>query len=289
MPAKKLIGKKTKLRRINVNEDITGKDIAQNFNGAMRNIAVEMIKTNENQPRQYFDPEKMDELVNSVKNTGIIQPVIIRIQGDEIYLVAGERRLRAAKEAGLAKIPAVITEGDPAHIALIENIQRENLRPVEEAEAMHQLMAERNYTQEELAKIVGKAKSTVSEILSLTRLPQQIKDEVRRAEHYPKRLLVEVVKKRSDDEMLSFFEHIKDNNLKSDAIRKISKAKKRTKKPHRRPVKIAIQRSKDLAEYIDSKLIVDELDDNEKESLVTNFEDLKTIISKYLDTLKSSN
>ncbi len=277
MSRKKLTGKSTKLFASSVSDEITNDDISQNIDGAMRNVGVDMIKNNPHQPRQHFDPEKMAELTQSVRESGVIQPVIVRFEGEDVYLVAGERRLRAARAAGLRKIPAILTEGDPAHIALIENIQRENLKPVEEAEAMNRLMDERGYTQEQLAKIVGKAKSTISEVLSLNRLPDAIKDEVRRAEHYPKRMLVEVVKQKKPEKMLSFFKRIKAADMTSDEVRDISRKQKRKRAmpPRRTTVAIASKKASDLTSYIRKKIRVSKMTAEERYSFLKDMRKLR--------------
>ncbi|OQY59656.1 MAG: hypothetical protein B6245_05635 [Desulfobacteraceae bacterium 4572_88] len=288
MSRKKLTGKSTKLAVSSVSDEITNADISQNIDGAMRNIGVDMIKNNPHQPRQHFDPEKMAELTQSVRESGVIQPIIVRFEDQDIYLVAGERRLRAAKAAGLKKIPAILTEGDPAHIALIENIQRENLKPVEEAEAMNRLMEERGYTQEQLAKIVGKAKSTVSEVLSLNRLPDAIKDEVRRVEHYPKRMLIEVVKQKSPDKMLTLFRRIKAADMTSDEVKSITKKEKqkRVTSPKRTPAAIASNKASELTRYIRNKVRVSSLTPEERYSFLENLRKLREAVDRCAEEIQ---
>ena len=110
---------------------------------AFYNVDIELIKPNPHQPRKFFDPDSLAELAQSIKEKGVLQPVIIRKdKTGQIHLVAGERRLRAAKNAGLEKIPAILTSGNPMEISLIENLQRDNLRPIEEAEALGRMMEE---------------------------------------------------------------------------------------------------------------------------------------------------
>jgi ParB family chromosome partitioning protein len=277
MSRKKLTGRSTKLAVSSVSDEITNADISQNVDGAMRNIGVDIIKNNPHQPRQHFDPEKMAELTQSVRDSGVIQPIIVRFEDQDIYLVAGERRLRAARAAGLGKIPAILTEGDPAHIALIENIQRENLKPVQEAEAMIRLMDERGYTQEQLAKIVGKAKSTVSEVLSLNRLPDEIKDEVRRVEYYPKRMLIEVVKQKTPDRMLTLFKRIKEADMTSDEVKQITRKEKRkgVTSPRRTTIAIASKKASELTSYIRNKIRVSRLTAEERYSFLEDMRKLR--------------
>lgn len=142
-------------------------------------IPVYKIIPNAYQPRRIFDQEKMDELTQSIKEKGVIQPVIVRAKEDGFELVAGERRWRAAKSAGLESIPAVIrdfTDQDMMEIALIENLQREDLNAIEEAEAYQKLLVEFGFTQEELAERVGKSRSHVANTLRLLKLSPVTKE-----------------------------------------------------------------------------------------------------------------
>ena len=139
------------------------------------------IRVNPHQPRKIFDDVKLAELAQSVGQHGILQPLIVRPAADGFELVAGERRLRAAKLAGLTSVPVVIkTLSDRAvmEIALIENLQREDLNPLEEAEAYRRLMDEFDYTQEQLAKSLGKSRSAVANTLRLMSLHVDARHEV---------------------------------------------------------------------------------------------------------------
>jgi ParB family chromosome partitioning protein len=210
--------------------------------GDFYNVPIHEIKANPDQPRQYFDEESLAELAESIRQKGVLQPVIIRIDEDRsVYLVAGERRLRAAREAGLDHIPAILTKGNPAEIALIENLQRENLKPVEEAEAFAHMIQEYNYTQEQLSTVVGKARTTITETLGLNRLPEEVKEECRRADIYPRRLLVEIAKQKTTKNMVALFNRVKEGNLKSDQVRKI--ARKPQKRSMRTPAAIVSDRA----------------------------------------------
>ncbi len=153
--------------------------------GQTEEIEIDKIRPNPYQPRTSFDPERLKELVASIKEKGVVQPVILRVKGEGYELVAGERRLRAAREVGLAKIPAVIreiAESEMLEIALIENIQREELNSIEEAEAYQQLVSHFGFTQEDLAQKVGKDRSSVVNSLRLLKLPPQIQDLLRKGE-----------------------------------------------------------------------------------------------------------
>ncbi|GAA4724423.1 ParB/RepB/Spo0J family partition protein [Brevibacillus fulvus] len=136
------------------------------------------VRPNPYQPRKEFEPTAIAELAESIKEHGIIQPLIVRKSIKGYELVAGERRLRAAKEVGLEKVPVVIkeyTDQQLMEIALIENLQRENLNPIEEAEAYEKLMRQYSYTQEALAQRVGKSRPHVANIMRLLQLPEKIR------------------------------------------------------------------------------------------------------------------
>lgn len=147
--------------------------------GAFQLIPIDKVLPNEDQPRQHFDPVTIDELANSIREKGILQPVIVNQAGDGQYkLICGERRLRAAKACGLSQIPAVLKDAaseDFLEWALIENIQRQDLNPLEEAEAYRRLVEERTLSQDEVAKKVGKNRTTVTNTLRLLRLPEEVK------------------------------------------------------------------------------------------------------------------
>ncbi len=142
-------------------------------------VSIDKISANPYQPRKTFNESSIEELARSVREHGIVQPLVVTRQGDRFRLIAGERRFRAAKKAGLTTVPVVIKElaqeGDLLEIALIENIQREDLNPMEEAVAYEQLHQEFGLTQEEISKKVGKERSTVANFLRLLRLPEKVK------------------------------------------------------------------------------------------------------------------
>jgi ParB family chromosome partitioning protein len=143
-------------------------------------VPIEQVAPNPLQPRKTFNEASIEELARSVREHGIVQPLVVTRTGDHRYkLIAGERRYRAAQKAGLTSVPVVVkemmTEGDALQVALIENIQREDLNPIEEALAYHQLHEEFGLTQEEIAKRVGKERSTVANFLRLTKLPDPVK------------------------------------------------------------------------------------------------------------------
>ncbi len=142
---------------------------------------IEDIKPHSGQPRKTFTPEKLEELAASIREKGIIQPLVVRKKGTHYELIAGERRWRAAQKAGLREVPVVIqdvSEDTALEMALIENIQREDLNAVEEAEAYHALQERFTLSQDELARRVGKDRSTIANSLRLLKLPAEIKRDI---------------------------------------------------------------------------------------------------------------
>ena len=146
-------------------------------------ISIRSIKPNPHQPRQKFDETSLEELTASIKEKGILTPITVQKVGNQFILIAGERRLRASKKAGLKKIPVYIidvaNDAEMVEMALIENIQRENLNPIEEAEAYIYLNNRFKFSQEKIAKSVGKKRVTISNSLRLLTLPREIKESIR--------------------------------------------------------------------------------------------------------------
>ncbi|HEY3375530.1 MAG TPA: ParB/RepB/Spo0J family partition protein [Candidatus Aquicultor sp.] len=146
--------------------------------GRLQDIPITKIVPNPNQPRKTFDEESFDELLSSVKEHGLIQPVVVRPVGTLYELIVGERRWRAAKAAGLETVPALIRETsdiEAIELAIIENVQRQDLNALEEAAAYYHLVEDFDFTQEEIAQRVGKKRSTVANMIRLLRLPDAVK------------------------------------------------------------------------------------------------------------------
>ena len=146
--------------------------------GGVREVEVARIRPNPNQPRVHFDEEALDELADSIRERGVLQPILLRPNGEEYLIIAGERRWRAAQRARLHTIPAIVREIDEsttAELALIENIQRQDLNALEEAEGYRQLIARHGHTQDDIGRIVHKSRSHIANLLRLLDLPEFVK------------------------------------------------------------------------------------------------------------------
>jgi ParB family chromosome partitioning protein len=151
---------------------------SQGSRGGVREIDIARIKPNPNQPRIQFDEEALDELAESIRERGVLQPILLKPHGEDYLIVAGERRWRAAQRARIHSIPAIVREIDDsttAEIALIENIQRQDLNPLEEAEGYRQLIQRHGHTQDDIGRIVHKSRSHVANLLRLLDLPELVR------------------------------------------------------------------------------------------------------------------
>lgn len=152
-------------------------DVQEPENGGVLTVSLYDIDTNPDQPRKTFDPEKLKELASSLKRHGVVQPLLVRKNGLRYTIVAGERRYRAARLAGLKTVPVVLTEANDdtlMEISLVENIQREDLNPIEEAAALKLLMQQHDLTQEEVSERVGKSRSAIANALRLLTLSKPV-------------------------------------------------------------------------------------------------------------------
>jgi ParB family chromosome partitioning protein len=146
-------------------------------------VQTDQIKPNPYQPREDFSPDNLEELTQSIKEKGMIQPLLVRRKGEYFELIAGERRLRAANLLNIKEIPVIIKDvddRDSLEISLIENIQRQGLNPIEEARAYQYLMEKFQVTQEKISEVLGKARVSVTNILRLLKLPQEIQEEIKK-------------------------------------------------------------------------------------------------------------
>jgi ParB family chromosome partitioning protein len=187
-----------------------------------RMVPIDMIDPNPNQPRQVMGD--LSELMASIAEKGIIEPIIVRQRGQRFQIVAGERRYQAAVQIGLREIPIVIREVDDneiIEIALIENIQRKDLTPFEESEALHQLAVRCGYTHEDMARRLGKSRTAITESLSLNNMPDEVKNLCRLADIHSKSLLLQVVRQGDPQKMIALVEKIsRDGGVTREAVRK---------------------------------------------------------------------
>jgi ParB family chromosome partitioning protein len=178
-------------------------------------LEVEAIRPDPNQPRKDFNEEKLEELAASIKEHGLLQPISVRKDpsGEGYLIVTGERRYQAHKLLGRARIEAIILrnldEAGAFEVALIENLQREDLSPFEEAAGYQRLMDEFGYTQEQVSERVGKARSTITNTLALNRLPEKIRAEVAATNRVSKSVLLEVARLEREADQLRMWERIK--------------------------------------------------------------------------------
>ena len=153
-------------------------DVSRETSG-VENIDIDMIKPNKSQPRRHFDDEKLEKLAFSIEEHGVLQPILLQKLSKGFEIIAGERRWRAARKAGLNEIPAIVKDLeniDIAQIALIENLQREDLNAIEEANAFKSLMTEYNFTQDRVSKVVGKSRSHIANTVRLLSLGEEVKN-----------------------------------------------------------------------------------------------------------------
>ena len=185
------------------------------------NVPMEAVSTNPGQPRKHFDEQALNELAQSIRTQGLLQPVIVkRTAADRFLLVAGERRFRACRSLGWQKIPAILTQGDELEIAIIENLQREDLTAIEEAEGLQSLSDRFSYTQEQLARVVGRSRSAVAETLALMSLPETIKAECRTSDIGTKHQLLQVVREKNEGKRKILWDAIKSGTFTVREARK---------------------------------------------------------------------
>lgn len=189
--------------------------------GKLYNLNLADLQPDPGQPRKYFDEQALSELKASIEKHGVLQPVLVRQGADGgLLLVSGERRYQASKQAGLQTIPAVFTDGEPTEISIVENLLRENLTAIEEAEAIERLRLEHNYTLADLGAALGKAESTMSEILSLNRLPAEVKDDCRNDPKTSRSILVAIAAQKTPEKMATLYTRYKESGLTRGEIRK---------------------------------------------------------------------
>lgn len=189
-----------------------------------RMIPVDEIEPNPNQPRQALGD--LSELSASIREKGVLEPILVRRDGPRYQIIAGERRYRAACEAGLDEVPCVVREADEAEVmelALIENIQRKDLTAFEEADALKALADNHGYTHEALAERLGKSRTSITETLSLTAMPEKVRDLCRLADISSKSLLLQVVRQSSPEKMEAFVGRLREGAGTRQEARRLAK------------------------------------------------------------------
>lgn len=254
---------------------------------ALQDIPVDVIDTNPHQPREHFDHQGLEELVASIRTHGVMQPIVVTPKADGRYeLIAGERRLRASRIAGRETIPAVVrtaTELQKLELALIENIQRQDLNPIEEAKAYLRLQDEFHLTQDEVAHKVGKSRSQVANTLRLLQLPQLIQDALvqQKISASNARTLLAL---STDEERLELFGAMLEGNL---TVRQTE-----ARIPHRRSRRVEVvdpnlvQTERELRDVLGTKVSIkrDPRGEGEIRIIFLNDEDLRSIVDRIRNT-----
>jgi len=188
--------------------------------GIGEHIPVDSLVPNPQQPRQLFDA--IDELVASIKEVGVLEPLLVRRTPEGYQIVSGERRYRAAVDAGLDRVPCIVLDVDEAQvltIALIENLQRQDLSPFEEAEGLRALVERFDLTHEEVARKIGKSRTSVTEVLSLGDIPESLRARLHEAGVTTKSILLEVARTEDPDEQAALVDRIVEEGLTRDQLR----------------------------------------------------------------------
>jgi ParB family chromosome partitioning protein len=194
-----------------------------------RLVPIEEVDPNPDQPRQTMGD--LSELMASIAEKGVLEPLIVRTRGGRFQIIAGERRYQAAVQVGLRELPVVIRDvddGEVIELALVENLQRKDLTAFEEGEAMQALADHNGYTHEDIARKLGKSRTSVTESLALHKMPEEVKNLCRLADISSKSLLLEIVRQSDPQKMLALVERIA-----RDSGTTRQKVREETKKPHR--------------------------------------------------------
>jgi ParB family chromosome partitioning protein len=198
-----------------------------------RLLAIDQIDPNPGQPRQAMGD--LSELMASISEKGVIEPIVVRVRGGRYQIIAGERRYQAAVQVGLTALPVVVRDVDDVEVielALVENLQRKDLTAFEEADALHALAARGNLTHEDLAKRLGKSRTAITESLALHKMPAEVKQLCRLADISSKSLLIQIVRLGDTSEMIAMIERIaRGGNATREKLRREVAAKPRRGRP----------------------------------------------------------
>ena len=249
--------------------------------GKLYDLDIAKVQPDPEQPRKFFDEQALAELAASIASHGVLQPILVREGVDGMFIiVSGERRYQAAKNAGLATIPAILTDGEPAEISIIENLLRENLTAIEEAEAVERLRALHDYALSDLATALGKSDSTLSEILSLNKLPVAVKDDCRNDPKAGRSILVLIARQKTPEKMTALYTKYKESGLTRGEIRK----KTAKPKPADAPIDLAF-----VDQFYDKLYTLDDtkLSPEQKVALSLNLEKMRSMLYQKMKVLKA--
>ncbi len=199
----------------------------------IRMIPLEKIDPNPHQARSELG--NIQELMDSIRTKGVLEPILVRSVGNRFEIIAGERRFIASKNVGLKELPCIefdVPENEAMEIALIENLQRKDLEIFEEADGLNALINLYNYNHQEVSHKIGKARSTITEILSLSRIPDSVRQIIKSSGVFSRSTIVEIARQKTEDDMLTFAQKIVDRRLTREDTRDLSKLLKgKVKKP----------------------------------------------------------
>jgi ParB family transcriptional regulator, chromosome partitioning protein len=216
-------------------------------------IPIDVVVPTVDQPRKNFDEQRLMELANSIKQYGIIQPIVVKKEGTKYRIIAGERRFRAAKMAGLKELKVLMFKGEEDYqISLIENLQREDLNPIEVAEAYAELIKRFDYTQQQLAEKVGKSRSEISNCMRLLNLSGKIQDLVRSGSISVGQARPLAVLEKDEQELI--LNRIIENNLTARQVEKIAKSGADTKSSQQKPDRNLVKLEKAIASAVNARV-----------------------------------
>lgn len=206
---------------------------SRNIGPRIRMISVEKIDPNPHQARSELG--NIQELMDSIKSKGVLEPILVRSKADRFEIIAGERRLIASKNVGLKEIPCIemdVEQNEAMEIALIENLQRKDLDIFEEADGLNALIELYGYNHQDVSDKIGKARSTITEILSISKVPDKVREIIKNSGVFSRSTIIEIAKQKNDNDMLKFAQAIVERRLTREDTRDLSKILKgKLKKP----------------------------------------------------------
>lgn len=246
----------------------------------IEHVSPKDIKDNPYQNRNFINPEGLKTLKESIRKKGVLQPILVRKENDNIILVAGQRRLEASKKLKLSTIPVIFIEDDPIEIGLIENLQRENLHPIDESIVLKKFQEHiekqlGKCTKKDLALIIGKKQKTVSNLLQLTELPDDIKSECGKDPRWKRKVLLSIAKKETEKEIREAFKKAKKKFEQKEIIKPLKE-----NNDEKNSI-LAIQRIDKLTDKI-KKIKMESISDLKKLEIKKKLEDLQKELRKIL-------